>query len=64
MERVERIMMVKRAADRNTVHYILYTIYCNRGGEGRGGVADLKRCLAQTMQWMGSEGVLRILQPG
>ena len=25
---------------------------------------DLKRCLAHTMQWMGSEGVLRMLQPG
>jgi len=24
----------------------------------------LKRCLAQTMQWIGSDGVLRIVQPG
>lgn len=24
----------------------------------------LKRCLAQTMQWIGSEGVLRIVHPG
>ena len=24
----------------------------------------LKRCLAHTMQWIGSEGVLRIVQPG